>query len=194
MFIHKGQFDDLEMTDVEYQINAFDKENPKEMSKGAEIFTLDKQVRKMPRPLCVDSGAAKSVLPSKWLPEYEAKESAASKAGVFYVAANGQKLPDKGEKRINVITDEGKKRTMNFAVADVTKALGSVGEMCAAGHRVVFDDSKEGGSYIENLKNGEKILMKKDNGVYVVDLWVAPPTQETRGSIKNDSTFSRQGQ
>ena len=97
------------------------------------IFALEGKVKKMPRPLCIDSGAAKSVMPSTWLPEYVAKESEASKAGVYYVAANGEKLPDKGEKCLNVITDEGMKRTMKFAVADVTKALGSVGEICATG-------------------------------------------------------------
>ena len=69
---------------------------------------------------------------------------------------------------------------MKFNVAAVNKALGSVGKICEAGHRVVFDDAH--GSFIEELSaaDGKPIPssrqeLRKDNGVYVLDVWVAPP-------------------
>ena len=43
-------------------------------------------------------------------------------------------------------------RGMTFQAAPVSKPLGSVKRICAAGHRVVFH---EDGSYIENKTTGE---------------------------------------
>ena len=53
-------------------------------------------------------------------------------------------------------------------VAQVNKVLASVGKMCGAGNRVVFDD--EEGSYIEDKQSGEITPLHKRNGVYVMDM------------------------
>ena len=67
---------------------------------------------------------------------------------------------------------------MRFAVANVIKPLGAVGEICQAGHKVVFDDLTPGGSHIESHTTGERVPMRKENGVYVMDVWVAPPSDD----------------
>ena len=46
----------------------------------------------------------------------------------------------------------------DFQCADVTKALGSVSNICSNGNRVVFDDD---GSFIENKQAGEILWMKQ---------------------------------
>ena len=61
---------------------------------------------------------------------------------------------------------------MTFQAAPVSKPLGSVNRICAAGHRVVFD---EDGSYIEKRTTGEINMLREDNGNYMLDMWVVPP-------------------
>ena len=71
---------------------------------------------------------------------------------------------------------------MTLQVVDVKKALGSVRRMCEAGNKVVFDDE---GSYIENKRTGERAILIKERGSYILSLWVPRKPQE--------QPFSRQG-
>ena len=63
-------------------------------------------------------------------------------------------------------------RGMTFQAAPVSQPPGSVKSICAAGHRVVFD---EDGSYIENKSTGEVNMLREDNGNYMLDMWIVPP-------------------
>ena len=56
-------------------------------------------------------------------------------------------------------------------VAKTTKALASVSKMVGNGNLVVFD---EGGSFIYNKATGETTWMREENGVYLLDVMVAP--------------------
>ena len=76
-----------------------------------------------------------------------------SEAGVCYVSATGEPIPNLGEQRLPLATIEGSLRAMTFQAAPVAKPLGSVKKMCQAGHMVVFDDEC---SYIYN-KNTQEI-------------------------------------
>ena len=73
---------------------------------------------------------------------------------------------------------------MTFQVARVNKALGSVSKIVANGNRVIFDPN---GSFIENVWTKDRIWMREDNGVYVLDMIVAPPEKNVK------SGFTRQG-
>ena len=68
-------------------------------------------------------------------------------------------------------------RKMDFQVTNVTKALGSVSKMVSNGNKVVFDTDAQGNchSYIEKKGTGEKLWLRERNGVYVLDVLVAPP-------------------
>ena len=68
------------------------------------------------------------------------------------MAANGERIHNKGQKILTLATSEGVIRRMAFQVCKSSKALGSVSKMCKAGHRVVFDDD---GSYIQDKNAGE---------------------------------------
>ena len=62
-------------------------------------------------------------------------------------------------------------------VTNVTKALGSVSRMVTHSNKVVFDIDDEGydRSYMENKVTGDKLCSRERNGVYVLDVLVAPP-------------------
>ena len=61
---------------------------------------------------------------------------------------------------------------MSIQVADVTKLLAAVSQICDAGNRVVFDSE---GSYIENKVSGDITWLREKNGMYVLTLWVRRP-------------------
>ena len=58
---------------------------------------------------------------------------------MYYRAANGQKIFNDGRKTVSFMTKEGVMRDMNFTSCEVSKALGSVSQICQAGHTVVFN-------------------------------------------------------
>ena len=60
-------------------------------------------------------------------------------------------------------------------ITDVMKPLASVGQICEAGNRVVFES---GGGYVENLKTGVKTSMRKAGKGYKLDLWVKARNKE----------------
>ncbi len=144
----------------------------------------------LPHPMVIDSGAAVTVMPKTWCMEHETKQSAASKAGDFYTTADGGIVENEGEKVLTLATQDGGMRHMVFQVVAVNKSLGSVSQIVANGNRVVFDT---GGSYIQNVSNGEKLWLREANGVYVLDVLVAPPESQPDGRGQA-AGFTRPGQ
>ena len=123
----------------------------------------------------LDSGATVIVIPPHVGREYEVVPGAASKAGVKYEVANGEEIPNLGEKLLPVVTDEGSWRGMLAQVADVSKALQSVRALVKAGHIVVFGDGDCGADhYIYNKVTGETNLVKDDGVNYLMSLHIAP--------------------
>ena len=82
---------------------------------------------------------------------------------------------------------------MTFQVARVKKALGSVSQMVNNGNKLVFDQDSNGKDtpYIQNKRTNEKIWLRQENGVYVLDLMVAPWCLSNDRST--DPHFHRQG-
>ena len=100
-------------------------------------------------------------------------ETHASRSGLCYASATDQPIPDLGEQRLLLVTDEGTCRGMRFQAAPVTRPLGSVKRICQSGHRVVFDEE---GSYTENKRSGEVNWLRDEDGSYIMDVWVIPST------------------
>ena len=144
----------------------------------------------MPRPLVVDSGAAETVLPATWSTEHELRENDDSRSGQYYITADGTHIDAMGEKTLTLSTlDWGSTRDMTFQVTGVNKALGSVSKMVKNGNKIVFDAA---GSYVENIVTKERLWLREDNGVYVLDVLVAPPGW-TNDEESSQSGFTRQG-
>ena len=104
------------------------------------------------------------------------------KATNWFTAANGGAVTIEGTKSLHMVTLDGNDalRRMEFTVCDVNKALGSVSKICANGNRVVFETGA-GNSYIENLCTQERVLLRESNGVFVLDVAIAPAEVERNG-------------
>ena len=113
--------------------------------------------------LTIDSGAGENVMPEHIAPKTPTQYSSEQAAGVVYTAANGETMPNKGKKVLQVITREGQRKAMNMQVTDVHKPLMSVAKICDAGHTVVF---KPDGGYIHNTHTGEHTHFRRENNVY----------------------------
>ena len=66
---------------------------------------------------------------------------------------------------------------MTMQVANVKKVLVSVGKVTDANNRVVFDND---GSYIENKSTKERTPLRKENGVYTMEIWVPAREEQPR--------------
>ena len=121
--------------------------------------------------IVIDSGAAETVIPHTSVVDHPIKETQASKAGVCYSSATDEPIPNLGEQKLPMVTQEGSLRMMTCQVAPLARPLGSVKRMCAAGHRIIFDDE---GSYIENKYTGEVNWLREENGNYILDVSVVP--------------------
>jgi hypothetical protein len=140
----------------------------REVENGA-LRNINKESEWEEIELAVDSGATETVMGEDMLECVDVKEGRASKAGVEYEVANGDKIPNLGEKKFVGHSEEGVMRGITAQVCDVNKALLSVKRMMTAGNRVVFD---EDGSFIEDKATKEKMWLKEDKGLFVVKLWV----------------------
>ena len=134
----------------------------------------------LPFLIIIDSGACASVMPTSWCSHVPSNETPQSQAGDYFRAANGNKIYHEGEKVISMMTQEGALRDMKFTVCDVSKALGSVSQMCKTGHRVAFNFSwSNQGSYIEHISTGERLWLQEEGGLYVLKTKVAPAHRQT---------------
>ena len=113
--------------------------------------------------ITIDSGASENVISEKLAPRFPTKPSAGSREGVQYTTASGEAMPNRGEKDIKVVTQEGNRCMLKMQVTDVQKPLMSVARICDAGHRVIFDRS---GGVIEHESSGQRTRFQREDNVY----------------------------
>ena len=123
--------------------------------------------------VAIDSGAAETVIPHRLVCQHPIKDTEASRNGKCDASATGQPIPNLGEQRLPLVSQEGTLRGMTFQAAPVSKALGSVKRMCDSGSRVVFE---EGASFVLNLTTGEVNWLREESGNYMLDVWIVPPS------------------
>ena len=123
--------------------------------------------------VCIDSGAGESVCPVDAFPSYVTKQTA--KVGARYTAAGGQSLVNVGEERPE-FTTSGVDAWMAFqATTKVTKPLAAATKITAKGNGIWLDDV-DSESYILNKKTGKKVPLAIENGVYMLEMLVKPPS------------------
>ena len=135
--------------------------------------------------MAIDSGAVDSVGPKSMAEDISIKDTPASRAGLKYRAANGTSIDNSGEKTIQGVTKQGRKVGMTFQIADVTKPLGAVRAMLAAGNKVVFE---KGNSYIEDKTRTIRTPIEERNGGYVFDIW-RPKATGIQGQTINTGRY-----
>ncbi len=112
------------------------------------------------------------VLPTDAIPSYPTVPSKSSVAGVWYKAANGDRIDDLGEKVMGIRMPSGATGHMRVNVCGVHKLLLSVAKIVDAGNSVYFSKDWSG---ITNMKTGKQITIYRENGVYVMELDVLEP-------------------
>jgi len=112
----------------------------------------------------IDSGAEVSIWPASHVAWKNVKPTRESERGVGFVAANGARMNNYGGTQI-MFKKDGKVKGMNFEVTDCKKPLASVAKIVDKGNRVVFDEDE---SYIYNKKTGEKIMLERERGTFVM--------------------------
>ena len=63
------------------------------------------------------------------------------------MSASGNRLPNLGEKVMNVMTEDGIPAKATYQVANVTRALCAVSRVCDQGNTVIFE--KDGGYILD---------------------------------------------
>ena len=111
----------------------------------------------------IDSGAAASVCPPHIFEEYE---RFAADGQLYFVAANGDLVPELYKVRPVIATQEGFVKRTRFSVASVNKVLVSAAQICNRGHRIILDRPGRW-SYIEDGDTGEMMFLEQKDGVYV---------------------------
>jgi hypothetical protein len=117
----------------------------------------------------LDSGAIDWVTNPGTAKALKTKETAASREGRGYRAANGTPIRNYGEKVIDGFTSSGDKVQVAMQVADVNKTLGSAFRMNQCGMVIVIDGDD---SYFRDSRTGKITKVKMENGQYVFDIWV----------------------
>ena len=144
----------------------------------------------------IDSGASHSVAPPEAVPNVPIHESAGSRRGQHYVAAGGETIPNVGEQVIKFSTSEGKKASLKWQCAPISKPLVSVGNICDAGHEITCN--KDGGRIVD-LKSGVVTKFRRQRNVYVMDMITNTNTTNGTGDTTQpgasatNSGFTRQG-
>ena len=132
----------------------------------------------------VDSGAARSVMPKEMLTHLAVRETSESRGGECFKAAGGAEIPNLGVKKVTAVTQEGHKRVMEWVVCPVRRPLISVAKVVEAGNDVYLGSRSP---RIVNTKTGQCTYLRKQGGVYVLDLWVHVDKEgKAGGKMKND--------
>ena len=127
--------------------------------------------------VALDSGSMEHVCDEIDTPGYELQESEGSKKGQNFIVGDGNRIPNKGQKELNLQPEdqEGCKIQSKFQIARVTRPLMSVGKMCDAGMKVEFDAEKA----VAKSAQGKEIckFTRKPGGLYVCRMRLKAPFQ-----------------
>ena len=120
--------------------------------------------------LTADSGACDTVIPRKLAEAIPIMPSLASLRGMEYEVANGQSIPNLGERRCLVWTEGATEaKRMNMQVADVHKGLLSLSRCADMGFESRF--GRRAGALVCEA-TGEVIPLVRKRNLYVLRVWV----------------------
>jgi hypothetical protein len=115
--------------------------------------------------ITVDSAAEESVCPKSWGGQFPLKEPA---RWMRFVNASGGSMNHYGEKVATIRTEkEGDVMSLGFQVSDVSKPLLAVWRIAEKGNKIQFGPEEQD-NFIENVKTGKRVMMKRKGGSYVI--------------------------
>ena len=140
-------------------------------SENPEIHSLDAP-EYIPFHVVLDSGAADHVVNISEAPGYQIEESPGSRAGACFVAANGERIPSRGQ--VNLRLRSGRTPIKStFQVSRISKPLWSVGKLCDAGYIVLF--YKNEAKIIHKASNKPVTTFQRRNALYECDMKLRNP-------------------
>ena len=86
----------------------------------------------------LDSGAARSICPIDFCPEFPVTETGSSRKQEHFRTATGGRVRNEGQRKISGVTENGIPVSMAYAVADIAVTLESVAQICDSGATVTF--------------------------------------------------------
>ena len=120
--------------------------------------------------LTAESGACDTVIPKTMCPSIPIVPSQQSLLGLAYEVANGQSLPNLGERRCELWTEGATEaKTIAMQVADVHKGLLSLSRCADMGFESRF--GKAYGCLIDT-SSGEVIPLQRRGNLYMLKCWV----------------------
>ena len=137
--------------------------------------------------VALDSGAGEHVADRKDAPNYVVEESAGSRAGQNFIAANNQRIPNQGQMTLALQCEgtngkKGREIKTTFQVAKVSRPLWSVGRICDEGFGVKFMKDEA----LVLKKDGSIVCrFKRQGGLYVANMNLKNPLFK--------KSFQRQG-
>ena len=138
--------------------------------------------------IAADSGASEHVAADTDAPSYKVEESIGSRSGQHFVGAGGHRMANRGQMKLNMRADNGKKgrdvRT-TFQVARVTRPLMSVSKICDAGMSMRFTSTM---AVIEYAKGKEVCRFLRKGGLYIASMKLRNPSYKPPAV-----PFARQG-
>ena len=90
-------------------------------------------------------------------------------------AANGPRIPNRGEQDVRFETEEGIRAVIPFQLADVERPLLAVSALTAAGNTVTLGD--RGG--VIRRSDGQETRVQRRGGTYVLRMWVPLPADRS---------------
>ena len=103
--------------------------------------------------------------------------------GMKYRAANGQLVRDEGLRSLSAVVKSDRKRALrkiNCRVTQVSKMLLAVSKIVDAGNDVKFSQVE---SYTQNVETKEKLPLRREVGVYVLDMEVMSADIKAPGKL-----------
>ena len=95
--------------------------------------------------MILDSCACRHTMPQECVPGYQVQDSAHSRRGLGFIVGNGDRVPNEGKFVLNLDSDTGQGSpracACAFQVADFTKPLMSVSQLCELGFQCVLKDT-----------------------------------------------------
>ena len=137
--------------------------------------------------VALDSGAGEHVADDEDAPNYPVEPSAGSKAGQHFIAANNQRIPNRGQMTLSLRGEGGNGKRgrdirTTFQVAKVSRPLWSVGRICDEGFDVKFTKDE---ALVLTPAGKVVCRFKRSGGLYVAKMSLKHPV------FKQD--FQRQG-
>ena len=116
--------------------------------------------------ITIDSGACETVMPFGMCSSISVLASRQYSEGVEYEVANGETIPNLGERRCLMMTQgSGIMKKINFQVAEVHKPLLSITRVADMGYDCVLG---KGGGYLIDQSSGERIPLYRKDNLYIL--------------------------